>query len=91
MSTTSPNGLLACSTVLPALGLIVVGLRFYARSSRKANFSFDDWAQIPALVCFWRLISHNSFFAFRAQAKDVIGSVYRHGYLCDDWCVFLAS
>ena len=50
MSTTSPQGILACSTVLPALGIIIVSLRFYVRSKQKADFQFDDWAQVPVLV-----------------------------------------
>lgn len=52
MSTTSPQGILACSTVLPALGIAVVGLRFYTRIQQKARLEFDDWGQIPALVGF---------------------------------------
>lgn len=50
MSTTSPAGVLACSTALPVLGISVVGLRFYTRMGQKANLQFDDWVQIPALV-----------------------------------------
>lgn len=44
------QGLLACSTMLPTLGIVVVGLRFYARSTQKAKLKIDDWLQIPSLV-----------------------------------------
>lgn len=50
MSTTSYQGILACSTVLPVLCIATVGLRFYVRSKQKAVLQFDDYAQIPALV-----------------------------------------
>ena len=50
MSTTSPEGILACSTVVPALCIVVVVVRFHMRSKQKAQMAFDDWAQIPALV-----------------------------------------
>ena len=50
MSTTSFEGILACSIVLPILSIATVGLRFHARSVQKANLKFDDWAQVPALV-----------------------------------------
>lgn len=50
MSTKSPEGILACSTVVPALCVLVVGLRFHIRYKQKVETGFDDWAQIPALV-----------------------------------------
>ena len=50
MSATSPEGILACSTILPALGIGVVGLRLHTRLRQKSELKFDDWAQIPALV-----------------------------------------
>lgn len=50
MSSTSANGIYAVSTVLPVLCVVVVGLRFHARSKQNTGLQFDDWAQIPALV-----------------------------------------
>ena len=52
MSTTSPEGIYACSTVVPALSIVAVVLRFHTRMRAKVGLQFDDWAQIPALVCF---------------------------------------
>ncbi|KAF4628103.1 hypothetical protein G7Y89_g10045 [Cudoniella acicularis] len=52
MSTTSYQGMIVLSTVLPALCLVVVPLRFYARLRQKAELKFDDWAQIPSLLLF---------------------------------------
>ena len=52
MSTTSPEGIYACSTVVPALSIVAVVLRFHTRLRAKVGLQFDDWAQIPALVCF---------------------------------------
>lgn len=52
MSTTSYQGIVALSTILPVLDIGVVGLRFYARIRSKARLQFDDWAQIPAVVKF---------------------------------------
>ena len=68
MSTTSPEGILACSTVLPPLGIVVVGLRFHARLGQKAELRFDDWAQIPALVRSGHVVSHSISFILVAQA-----------------------
>ena len=55
MSTTSPEGIYACSTVVPVLSVVAVALRFYTRLRQKVGLQFDDWAQIPALVCFVNL------------------------------------
>ena len=51
MSTTSAEGIYASSTILPVLSIVAVSLRFYVRSKQRNDLSFDDWAQIPALVC----------------------------------------
>lgn len=52
MSTTSPEGIYACSTVVPVLSIVAVVLRFHTRMRQKVGLQFDDWAQIPALVWF---------------------------------------
>ena len=40
----------AAGAVLPALGTIIVGLRFYARRNQKCTIGADDWLMLPALV-----------------------------------------
>ncbi|KAF4635034.1 hypothetical protein G7Y89_g3062 [Cudoniella acicularis] len=52
MSTTSTQGIIACNTILPVLGIVVVGLRFHVRSTQKVALKVDDWLQIPALLLF---------------------------------------
>ena len=51
MSTTSPAGIFSSSIVFPLLSATAVYLRFYSRMRNKARLKFDDWVQIPALVC----------------------------------------
>lgn len=41
---------IAAATVLPALGLICVGLRFWSRLHRRTGFGLDDAFIFPALV-----------------------------------------
>ena len=36
--------------LLPALGTIIVGLRFYVRRTQKCTIGADDWLMLPALV-----------------------------------------
>ena len=36
--------------VLPAVGILVVALRFYVRSTQKWAVGIDDWLMLPALV-----------------------------------------
>ncbi|KAF7889887.1 uncharacterized protein EAF02_002302 [Botrytis sinoallii] len=68
MSSTSPQGVIACNTILPVLGIAAVGLRFYVRSQQKVALKIDDWLQIPALVLFIGMaiaalygVSHRAF------------------------------
>ena len=42
---------IAAATVLPALGLISVALRFWSRYHKGAGFGLDDALVLPALVC----------------------------------------
>ena len=42
---------IAAATVLPTLGLIGVGLRFWSRVHRRSGFGLDDVFIFPALVC----------------------------------------
>ncbi|MCJ1289797.1 hypothetical protein MMC34_001330 [Xylographa carneopallida] len=39
------------SASLMGLGIIVVGLRFYARKVQNAAYKLDDWFILPALLC----------------------------------------
>ena len=43
--------IIAAATILPAVGLICVGMRFWARFHRRAGFGLDDAFVVPALVC----------------------------------------
>lgn len=45
-----PSLVLAAGIVFPLLGIIVVALRFYTRSTQKASYQLDDWLTLPALV-----------------------------------------
>ncbi len=42
---------IAAATVLPALGIIGVALRFWSRFHRRTGFGLDDAFILPALVC----------------------------------------
>lgn len=42
---------IAAATVLPILGLIGVGLRFWSRVHKRSGFGLDDAFIFPALVC----------------------------------------
>ena len=46
----TPGEVLAAGIVLPILGIVFVGLRFYTRMLQKASFGIDDWLTVPALV-----------------------------------------
>ena len=41
---------ISAAALLPFLGVILVGLRFYVRIKHKAGLGADDWLSIPALV-----------------------------------------
>lgn len=46
----SAGNVLSASVILPLLGLVAVGLRFWRRASRKMGVSMDDWLILLALV-----------------------------------------
>ena len=46
----TPESVVAVGAVFPALGIIVVALRFYTRYRQKARLMLDDWLTVPALV-----------------------------------------
>ena len=46
----SPGEMIAASTVLPALSIIIVALRFYVRKTQRAQIGIDDWLILPGLV-----------------------------------------
>ncbi|KAF2755553.1 hypothetical protein EJ05DRAFT_540262 [Pseudovirgaria hyperparasitica] len=53
MSTTSREGMIACCTVLPVLGITVVGLRAYVRVyKQKVDLAFDDYVQ-PVILALY--------------------------------------
>ena len=41
---------IAAAALLPFLGVVLVGLRFYSRIKNKAGLGADDWLILPALV-----------------------------------------
>lgn len=45
-----PATVIALGVVLPAMDIIAVTLRFYARKKQKARLMMDDWLVVPALV-----------------------------------------
>lgn len=46
----SANEILAAATVLPALAILVVSIRFYTRHVQKSKLQTDDWLTLPALL-----------------------------------------
>ncbi|KAL9600905.1 MAG: hypothetical protein Q9219_002840 [cf. Caloplaca sp. 3 TL-2023] len=44
----SPDEIMAAGTVLPAVGLFIVALRFYTRHKKSAGIGLDDWLILPA-------------------------------------------
>lgn len=46
----NPSFVLASGIIFPVLGIIVVALRFYTRSTQKVSYQLDDWLILPALV-----------------------------------------
>ena len=46
----TPGQVAAAATVLPALGIITVALRFRVRALQKAKLGVDDWLILPALL-----------------------------------------
>ena len=44
---------IAAAALLPSLGIVLVGLRFYVRIKTKAGLGADDWLTVPALVRDW--------------------------------------
>ena len=41
---------IAAAALLPFLGIVLVGLRFYSRIKNKVGLGADDWLIVPALV-----------------------------------------
>ena len=50
VSVTDPSGLQAMSIVFIPLLVLVVSLRFYARTFSDLPLKVDDWLMLPALV-----------------------------------------
>lgn len=74
-TTTSPIGLIALSTILPALGIIATALRFHLRRRQKVLILANDWMVLPALVrTLIRII-----LAYANVTKDLL---YRNVHLC---------
>ena len=46
----TPGQITAAAAVLPAVSIVVVGLRLYVRTKQKAHVGADDWFNIIALV-----------------------------------------
>ena len=42
--------IIATGAILPALGIIVIGLRIYARRVQKWSMGSDDWLMMLAVV-----------------------------------------
>ena len=45
-----PGEILGAAIVLPALGIILIALRFYVREAHGSGIQADDWAILAALV-----------------------------------------
>ena len=58
-----PAYVLAAGIAFPVLCIIVVSLRFYARSGQKARYGLDDWLSLFALVsiCSKICLTYDSF------------------------------
>lgn len=46
----SPGHLIAVGAVLPAIGIIIVIIRFYTRKLKKLKYGIDDYLILPALL-----------------------------------------
>ena len=46
----TPGGVIAAGAILPALGIVAVGLRFYCRRKQAGGLQTDDWLSVPGLV-----------------------------------------
>jgi hypothetical protein len=54
------GNVIAAGAALPAVGIVVVALRFWTRVKRETRLGIDDWLMVPALVC------RNAFSNFAA-------------------------
>ena len=45
------SDVIAAGAAMPAVGIIIVTLRFWTRVKRKTRLGIDDWLMVPALVC----------------------------------------
>jgi hypothetical protein len=48
MSSVNTGGLFATGLLLPALGVVAIGVRYTARNRREYGFEMDDYLCIPA-------------------------------------------
>jgi hypothetical protein len=46
----TPGQIIAAGAALPAVGILVVILRFYTRASKKVKMGIDDYLILPALL-----------------------------------------
>ncbi|MCJ1437277.1 hypothetical protein MMC27_006663 [Xylographa pallens] len=46
----TPGNIVAAASVLPALSIVLVSLRFYTRRIQRAQIGIDDWLTLPGLV-----------------------------------------
>ena len=70
---TSPQSVTAAGIILPLLGSVSVGLRFYARSYRRLALQADDWLALAAAVSPSRLSDNDLLIVF-ADPSMGIGS-----------------
>ncbi|KAL8930017.1 MAG: hypothetical protein Q9172_000249 [Xanthocarpia lactea] len=60
----SPGKMYALAVVLSSLAIVATGLRFYSRHIKKAGYSWDDYAVLPALVFYAVVLSQILTFGF---------------------------
>ncbi len=47
----TPGKMYALAIFLTLLAMVAIGLRFYTRHIKKAQYSYDDYMILPAMVC----------------------------------------
>lgn len=75
---------LAAAVVIPVVGILVVGLRFWQRSFQKAGIGADDYLILLALVCVAtpQNVRHNALHLTQKQIYVVgMGSCLIYGTL----------
>lgn len=83
----SASALLALASVLLALSLITVILRFYARRHQKASIQWDDWMTLPALVNFSPPPIPVGSLLTSQQCRLPLSELL-HAYILVSWLVF---